>query len=109
MKRKPPPTIYTCISEPNGSGDVVIRWSCDPDALDSAPFAYHPPPGSVSDSRVVFVYDDDPCEYGWAVSCRCAEGNDDVAGLYAGDMYKGSQTKDNGAAGARWLVEGEER
>ena len=109
MPRKPPPTIYTCIAEPNGSGDVVVRWSCDPDALDSTPTTYHPSAKMVSESRVAFVYDDgDNYDDAWSISCRCTEGIADDGGLYAVAMYRVGRTKDNGAAGAIWLVEGEE-
>jgi hypothetical protein len=109
MKRKPPPTIYTCIAEPGDFGFVVIRWSCDPDALDSVGTMHEPPPKMISKSRVAFLSDTDPDDDGWAISCRCADGGDFNAGLYAGNKNKRRPTDDNGAAGARWLVEGEER
>lgn len=56
MPRKSPPVIYTCISEPDEDGDVVIRYSADPTALDSLPTMANPPRKLVSKSPVAFVY-----------------------------------------------------
>jgi hypothetical protein len=80
MSRKPPPTIYTCIAEPNEYGKMAIRWACDPQALDSRPTDYDPPRGMVSRSRVAFLYDYDDDD-GWSISCRCVDARGDRAGL----------------------------
>jgi hypothetical protein len=102
MPRKPPPTIYTCIAEPGEDNEVVIRWSCDPDALDSVGTMREPPRDLVSKSRIAFLYTWEEPQTSWAVSCRGGRRpGDDVASYFIGE-------DDNGAAGARWLVEGED-
>jgi len=105
MSRKPPPTIYTCVAEPGDFGFVVIRWSCDPDALDSVGTMREPPRHLVSKSRVAFVCDGDQNDDGWAISCRCIDAGDSPTRY----PYEVLPTRDNGAAGVRWLVDGEEQ
>jgi hypothetical protein len=110
MPRKPPPTIYTCIAEPGEDDEVVIRWSCDPDALDSVGTMRKPPRDLVSKSRVAFLYTWDEPKTSWAVSCRGGRRQDDMVAYFIGEGCKtfAKSADDNGAAGARWLVEGEE-
>lgn len=80
-----PDAVYTCVSEPDEGSEVVIRYSTDPNALDSLPTCCDPPPELVSQSRIAFQYFDPEVDtevvMDLARSCRGATGPDPFGGV----------------------------